>query len=244
MARGPEPRPRHLDRAGPVAAAAQARRVRDRRVLPAEGADGARAAAERPRRLAVVRCLGRGPGARPGDAVAYRRGKAALRDRLPRSPLGPGATVRRHAGSLEARHLDARHSRARRTCEPLAYMDEVFGFVPPTAMPPGEEADPDDPQAGTRVRRRHGCSRPRTRSISTTRRCRMRARGSSAGCRPSATRHACSRAFARQRAEPTSKRSTSRSAASRSGSSCSSAPRARRRRSLPLAGRCRICVGH
>ena len=42
----------------------------------------------------------------------------------------------------------------------LVYMDEVFGFVPPTADAAGEEADPDDPQAGARVRRRDGARDP------------------------------------------------------------------------------------
>ncbi len=36
----------------------------------------------------------------------------------------------------------------------LAYMDEVFGYVPPTAVAAAEEADPDDLQAGPRVRAR------------------------------------------------------------------------------------------
>ena len=36
----------------------------------------------------------------------------------------------------------------------LAYMDEVFGYVPPSASPPAEEADPHDLQAGPRVRPR------------------------------------------------------------------------------------------
>ena len=38
----------------------------------------------------------------------------------------------------------------------LVYFDEVMGFVPPTAAPPGEGADPHDLQAGPGVRRRPG----------------------------------------------------------------------------------------
>ena len=75
----------------------------------------------------------------------------------------------------------------------LVYMDEVFGFVPPTAAPPAKKPILTDPQAGARLRRRAWCSPRRTRWTSTTRRCRTRARGSSAACRPSATRRACSK---------------------------------------------------
>ena len=59
---GPRPRPRHADRRDPDAPAPQARRVRDRRVLPAQGPHRARAEAERADRVARVRRLGRGRG--------------------------------------------------------------------------------------------------------------------------------------------------------------------------------------
>ena len=55
---GHRPRPRHADRADPAAAAAQARRLRDRRVPAPDGAERARRPAERARRVAVVRRLG------------------------------------------------------------------------------------------------------------------------------------------------------------------------------------------
>ena len=72
VARGPRPRPRHADRRDPVAAAPQARRLRDRPVLPARRPDEARLHAQRARRLADVRRLGRGRGARPADAPLHR----------------------------------------------------------------------------------------------------------------------------------------------------------------------------
>ncbi len=121
VAGGPRPRPRLADRPGPVAAAAQARRLRARRLLPAEGPHRARPQAQRARRLAVVRGLGRRRRARRAVAALHARGQAARCDRLPRPPVRRGAAVRRHARPLEARHLDAwaarhvRPPRARRT---------------------------------------------------------------------------------------------------------------------------------
>ena len=57
---------------------------------------------------------------------------------------------------------------------------------------PIETAAAHAAQAGARVWRRRSSWRRRTQSISTTRRCRTPAPGSSASCRPSATRHECS----------------------------------------------------
>ena len=53
--RRPQPRPADLRRHGPAAADSQARRVRARSVLPAEGSHGVRDPAQRAARLAVVR---------------------------------------------------------------------------------------------------------------------------------------------------------------------------------------------
>ena len=64
VAGGAEPRSRHADRAGADASVSEARRVRPRHVLPAEGPDGARAQAQRSGRITLVRRLGRGAGAR------------------------------------------------------------------------------------------------------------------------------------------------------------------------------------
>ena len=55
-----------------------------------------------------------------------------------------------------------------------------------------EEADHDTDEAGQSVRCRRGARRPRTLSTSTTRRSPTPGRGWSGGCRPNATRTACS----------------------------------------------------
>ena len=155
MARGQEPRPRGADRPDPVAAAPQARRLRDRRVLPAEGAHRARAEAERARRLALVRGVGRRPGARPRDAPPHAGRQAPLRDRLPRAPVGPGAPVRRHAPPVQARHVDARPAGHVRPADARVH-GRGLRLRAAHRDAAGEEADPHDPQAGPRVRRRHG----------------------------------------------------------------------------------------
>ena len=74
----------------------------------------------------------------------------------------------------------------------LLYMDEIFGYLPPVANPPSKIADADAAQAGAGIWRRASFWRRRIQWTSTTRRCRTPAPGSSAGCRPSATRRACS----------------------------------------------------
>ena len=81
VARRPRPRPRGLDRRDPDAADPQARRLRDRPVLPARRPDEARVHAQRARRVAHLRRLGRGRAARPADAPLHGRREAALRRR-------------------------------------------------------------------------------------------------------------------------------------------------------------------
>ena len=235
---GPRPRSRHADRRDPVAAAPQARRLRDRPVLPARRADEARVHPQRARRLADVRRLGRGPGARPPDAPLHPRGQATLRRRLPGAPLGRRAPVRRHARLLEARDVDAGPGGHARPARARVHGRGVR-LRAAERLSPAEEADPDDLQAGPRLRARPRRSRPRTPSTWTTRRCRTRAPGSSGASRPRTTRPGCSRGSARRAAARTSRSSTRRSAASASASS-SSSPRSRRSRgSSAPAGRCR-----
>ena len=116
MARRPRPRSRRADRAGPVTAAAQARRLRDRRVLPAEGPHRARAAAERPRRLADVRRLGR----RASRSTRRRSLRTPRASRAARSSTSPTSPTR--SGSSWSRSFSrssspgCADSRARRTC--------------------------------------------------------------------------------------------------------------------------------
>ena len=80
------------------------------------------------------------------------------------------------------------------TLRALLYMDEIFGYFPPTANPPGQGADADPAEAGPRLRTRALCFPPRIPSISTIADCPIRAPGSSAACKPSATRCGSSKA--------------------------------------------------
>ncbi len=72
----------------------------------------------------------------------------------------------------------------------ILYMDEVFGYFPPTANPPSKRPMLTLLEASAGVSAWAACWRRRTRSTSTTRASRTPAPGSSAGCRPSATRPA------------------------------------------------------
>ena len=155
---------------GAGAAAAQARRVRARRVLPARRPHQAGPAAQRPARLARVRGLG------PGRPARHRRPpragrQAGLRHRLAGPPGRRGAAVRRHARAVEARHLDAPPARHRPA--PRARVLRRGGRL--RAADRGAAGEGADPHASSSRRGRSAsgwCSPRRTRSTSTTRRCR------------------------------------------------------------------------
>ena len=72
----------------------------------------------------------------------------------------------------------------------ILYMDEVFGYFPPSANPPSKRPMLTLLEAGPRVRPGLRAGDAESRSTSTTRASRTPARGSSAGCKPSATRPA------------------------------------------------------
>ena len=148
-----EPRPRRPDRPDPVSPAPQARRLRDRRLLPAEGPHRAGAEAQRADRVARVRRLGRGRAARSAGAAVHAGRQAARRDRLPRTSLRRGADVRDDARLREARDLDARAVRHLRPARARVHGrgGRLRAADGRTAR---EEADPDDPQAGPRLRAR------------------------------------------------------------------------------------------
>ena len=74
----------------------------------------------------------------------------------------------------------------------IVYMDEIFGYFPPVANPPTKQPLLTLLKQARAFGVGRACWRRRTRSTSTTRGCPTPARGSSAGCRPSATRRACS----------------------------------------------------
>ena len=150
------PRPRDADRPGPDAAAAQARRLRPRHLLPAEGPHRAGAEAERrssPRRPSP-------PGARASRSIRPRC--CGRREGKPRAAIVYLAHLsddeRQFVVTLVLSKLVTwmRGQPGTSDLRTLVYMDEVFGFVPAHRRAAGEEADPDDPQAGTGLRRRHG----------------------------------------------------------------------------------------
>ena len=193
LARRARPRPRRADPRDPVAAVRARRRARPRVVLPGQ------------RSASRWRC---------GSTTCSRRpGFAAWLEGEPLDVATPALTPRRRSrGSRSCRSRTSRDAErmffvtmllneviAWMRAQPgtsslraILYMDEIFGYLPADAR--------------TRRRRRRcsrcssrraptgwaSCSPRRTRSTSTTRGCRTPARGSSAGCRPNATRRACS----------------------------------------------------
>ena len=72
----------------------------------------------------------------------------------------------------------------------IVYMDEIFGYFPPVANPPSKAAAAHAAEAGARVRRRRRARDAEPGRSRLQRRCRMPARGSSAGCRRSAIKAA------------------------------------------------------
>ena len=127
------------DRAGPPAPAAQAGGVRAGDLLSREGPPGPGAAPEQPGGLTLLRRLADRAAARhPVDAVDARRAsRGRPSSTWPTSPTPSASSpspwpcsrlvtwMRSQPGSSELRAL--------------VYMDEVFGFVPPTAVPPAKK---------------------------------------------------------------------------------------------------------
>ena len=73
-----------------------------------------------------------------GRCCSTRAGQAAAVDLLDRPPLRRRADVLRHAAPERGAGLDARRSRAPSSLRALLYMDEIFGYFPPTANPPSK----------------------------------------------------------------------------------------------------------
>ena len=127
-----------------------------------------------------------------------------------------GCAAQRGTSSLRALHLHGRDLR-----------------LPPAGGEPAVEgAAADAAQAGAGVRARRACWPRRTRSTWITRRCRTPARGCSAGCRPNATRRACSMDWKGPPPAPAGLRSRERSTSCcrRSASACSCCTTCTRRR--------------
>ena len=137
LARRHRPRPRHADRPDPGSPAAQARRLRGRR-LPARRGGPKLAVAERARRLALVRRLG--PRAALDPAVLLR-----TEDGKPRAAVIYLAHLsdqeRQLVVTLVLSRLITwmRGQSGTSELRGLVYLDEVMGFAPPTAMPPSKK---------------------------------------------------------------------------------------------------------
>ena len=129
----------------------------------------------------------------------------------------------------------------------LVYMDEIAGLSAAGGEPGEQGADADAAQAGPRVRRRHGAGHAEPGGPGLQGACPTPARGSSAGCRPSATRRACWTA-SRARCPPPgarsiATRSAGSSAGSASASSCCTTCTRIIRRCSKAGGRCRYLRG-
>ena len=136
---GRRPRPGHADRPDPDTAGAKARRLRRRRVHPAQGARRARDPPQLAARLAVVRRLGPRPSDRRRHAALHPRGKAARRRRST-SRISPMRSDSSSSRSSSPRVATWMHSQPGTSdLRALVYFDEIFGFAPPTAAPPAKK---------------------------------------------------------------------------------------------------------
>ena len=88
--------------------------------------------------------------------------QAAAVDHVDRPSVRRRADVLRHDPAERNPGLDAHAARHVAACGRLLYMDEVFGYFPPTGQSAGEDADAHAAQAGPRVRpgRRAGDAEP------------------------------------------------------------------------------------
>ena len=135
---GQRPRPGGADPRHPVAAVRQGRRDRPGDVLPGQGALRPGDAAQQPARLARLRRPG-WKASRSTSAACSTRRRASRGWRSSRSP-----TCRTPSGCSSSRSCSTKcwpgcaRSRARRSLRALLYMDEVFGYFPPTANPPSK----------------------------------------------------------------------------------------------------------
>ena len=139
-----------------------------------------------------------------------------------------------------------RSQRGTSSLRALVYFDEIFGFLPPVANPPSKAPLLTLLKQARAFGLGHGGGDAESRSTWITRRSRTPARGCSAGCRPSATRRACSTGSkappaGRSRAS-IARESIACSRRSGSGSSCCTTCTRRSRSSSRRDGRCRICA--
>ena len=114
------------------------RRARARVLLSGAGPLRARRRAQQPARLAGVRSVARGRPARRRPPPPHGGRAAAPRGAVDRAPLRRRAHVLRHPPPLRGRGVDARAAGHDESLRALLYMDEVFGYFPPTANPPSK----------------------------------------------------------------------------------------------------------
>ena len=153
------PRPADAGRPGAATTDRAPRGRRPRRVLPGQGSQGARHAAQRPPGLTVVRGVGsRRPARHRGDA-AHERRTAAVRDRDDGAPRRRGAPVRHVDPAQQAGDVDPPPERHHRPARPALH---GRGARLPAAERDAadEEADHDADEDRSCVRRRGGAQHP------------------------------------------------------------------------------------
>ncbi len=158
----PRARPRGPDRRRPEAAVRQGRRVRRRDLLSRQGPARARDGGEQPARLARLRRVARGRGARHPAPAVHARGQAAHLRHLDRAPLRCGAHVRRDAGRQRTRRLDAPPARHGGAARDLLHGRDLR-LLPADGHAALEAADADAHETGARLRARHGVRHPEPR---------------------------------------------------------------------------------
>ena len=146
---------RPADLAGPGAATphAQARRVRNRRVLRAEGPTGVRHETQRRARRPRVRQLDHGPTDRYRRDAAHPRRPTPVRHRDHRASVRRGPAERHVLGPEQVRHLDAPAERDHRPTRPALH-GRGRGLPAADRHAADEEADHAADEAGPGVRRR------------------------------------------------------------------------------------------
>ena len=136
---GTRSRSRRADPPDSSAAVRQGRLHRSRELLPGEGPLRTGDAAQQPARLARLSRPGWKASRSTFSGCSTRpKGKPRLSILSIAHLVRRRADVLRHDPAQRSDRLDAARSRARRACGRLLYMDEVFGYFPPTANPPSK----------------------------------------------------------------------------------------------------------
>ena len=105
---------------------------------PGEGAARARDGDQQSARLARLRRVDAGRAARRAAAAVHARGQAAHLDHLDRASQRRRAHVHRDAGAQRSRSRGCARQSGTSSLRAILYMDEIFGYFPPTANPPSK----------------------------------------------------------------------------------------------------------